>query len=35
MLKYICLFYIGVQIGAPWWYYLLVILGAAQWFFSD
>lgn len=35
MLGYICLLYIGVQIGAPWWYYLLVILGAVGQLFSD
>ena len=27
MIGYICLLYIGVQIGAPWWFYLLLGLG--------
>ncbi len=27
MIGYFCLIYIGVQIGAAWWYYLLIGLG--------
>ena len=28
MIGYICLLYIGLQINAAWWYYLLLALGA-------
>lgn len=26
MIGYICLLYIGIQIGASWWYYLLLAI---------
>ena len=28
MIGYICLLYIGLQINATWWYYVLLALGA-------
>ena len=27
MIGYICLLYIGLQINAAWWYYVLLALG--------
>lgn len=27
MIGYICLLYIGLQINAAWWYYVLLVLG--------
>lgn len=30
MIGYICLLYIGVQIGAAWWYYVLLCLGVCM-----
>lgn len=30
MIGYICLLYIGVQIGAAWWYYVLLALGVCM-----
>lgn len=29
MIGYICLLYIGLQINAAWWYYVLLTLGAS------
>lgn len=28
MIGYICLLYVGLQINAAWWYYVLLALGA-------
>ena len=29
MIGYICLLYIGLQINAAWWYYVLLVLSAS------